>query len=65
MTLFHEPKLIQWVHAPGFKGLTRRTTSRGKHKVTRAKIIWVAVEITRLGQNEKEADSLNFSKEHH
>ena len=34
-------------------------------KVTRAKINKVAVENTRLDQNEKEVDSLNFSKEHH
>ena len=57
MTLFHEPKLIQWVHAPGFRGLVGLSTSRRKHKI-------FAVEITRLDQNEKEDDSLNFFKEH-
>ena len=29
------------------------------------KINWVAVEITRLDQNEKEVDSLNIFKEQH
>ena len=42
-------------------GLTR---SRRKHKVTRAKINRVVVEITRLDQNGKEVDSLKFFKEH-
>ena len=64
MTLFHEPKLIQWLHAPGFRGLVGLSTSMRRHKVTRAKINRVAVEITRLDQNEKEDDSLNFFKEH-
>ena len=62
MTLFHEPKLIQWVHAPGFRGLVGLSTSRRKHKIIGAKINRVAVEITRLDQNEKEDDSLIFSK---
>ena len=62
---FHEPKIIQWVHAPGLKGLVGRTISRRKHKVIGAKINRVAVEITRLDQNEKEVDPLNFSKEQH
>ena len=56
MALFHEPKICQWVHAPGLRGLVGLTTSRRKHKVTRAKINRVAVEITRLDQNEKEVD---------
>ena len=64
MTLFHEPKLIQWVHAPGFRGLVGLPTSRRKHKIFGAKLNRVAVEITRLDQNEKEDDSLNFFKEH-
>ena len=64
MTLFHEPKLIQWVHAPGFRGLVGLSTSRRKHKIIGAKLNRVAVEITRLDQNEKEDDSLNFFKEH-
>ena len=63
MTLFHEPKLIQWVHAPGFRGLVGLSTSRRKHKIIEAKINRVAVEITRLDQNEKEVDSLNIFKE--
>ena len=56
MTLFHEPKLIQWVHAPGFRGFVGLSTSRRKHKIIGAKINRVAVEITRLDQNEKEVD---------
>ena len=65
MVSSHEPKLFQRLHAPGLRGFVGLTTSRRKHKVTRAKIIRVAVENTRLDQNEKEVDSLNFSKEHH
>ena len=65
MASLHGLKVFQRVHALGLRGFAGLTRSRRKHKVTRAKIIWVAVEITRLGQNEKEADSLNFSKEHH
>ena len=65
MASLHEPKMSQWVHAPRLRRFVGLTTSRRKHKVTRAKIIRVAVEITRLDQNEKEVDSLNFSKEHH
>ena len=65
MTLFHEPKLIQGLHAPGFRGLVGLSTSRRKHKIIGAKLNRVAVEITRLDQNEKEVDSLNFSKEQH
>ena len=65
MTLFHEPKLIQWVHAPGLRGLVGLSTSRRKHKIIGAKINRVAVEITRLDQNEKEVDSLKIFKEQH
>ena len=65
MASLHEPKLIQWVHAPGFRGLVGPTTSRRKHKVTGAKLNRVAVEITRLDQNEKEVDSLKIFKEQH
>ena len=65
MTLFHEPKLIQGLHAPGFRGLVGLSTSRRKHKIIGAKINRVAVEITRLDQNEKEVDSLNIFKEQH
>ena len=54
--------MIQMVHAPGLKVLTWRTTSRRKHKIFGAKLNRVAVEITRLDQNEKEDDSLKFSK---
>ena len=57
--------MSQWVHAPALRGFVGLTTIRRKHKVTRAKIIRVAVEITRLDQNEKEVDSLNISKEQH
>ena len=65
MTLFHEPKLIQGLHAPGFRGLVGLSTSRRKHKIIGAKINRVAVEITRQDQNEKEVDSLNIFKEQH
>ena len=65
MTLFHEPKLIQWVHAPGFRGLVGLSTSRRKHKTIGAKINRVAAEITRLDQNGKEVDSLKIFKEQH
>ena len=65
MTLFHEPKMIQRVHAPGFRGFVGLSTSRRKHKIVGAKINRVAVEITRLDQNEKEVDSLNIFKEQH
>ena len=62
MTLFHEPKLIQWVHAPGVRGLVVLSTSRRKHKIIVAKLNRVVVEITRLDQNENEVDSLKFFK---
>ena len=62
MALFHEPKIFKWVQAPGLRGLVGLSTSRRRHKVTGAKINRVAVEITRLDQNEKEVDTLNFSK---
>ena len=62
MTLFHEPKIFKWVHAPGLRGLVGLSTSRRRHKVTGAKINRVAVEITRLDQNGKEVDSLKFFK---
>ena len=65
MALFHEPKICQWLHAPGLRSLTWRTTSRKRHRVTGAKINRVAVEITRLDQNENEVDSLKFFKEQH
>ena len=65
MTLFHEPKLIQWVHAPGFRGLVGLSTSRRKHKIIGAKLNRVVVEITRLDKNENEVDSLKFFKEQH
>ena len=65
MALFHELKMIKRVHAPGLRGFVGLTTSRRKHKVTRAKMKRVAVENTRLDQNEKEVDTLNISKEHH
>ena len=62
MTSLHEPKITQWVHAPGLRGLVGLTTSRRKHKVTGAKINRVVVEITRLDQNENEVDSLKIFK---
>ena len=65
MTLFHEPKICQWVHAPGLRGLVGLSTSRRKHKVTRARMDGVAVGNTSLVQNEKEVGSLKFSKEQH
>ena len=63
MALFHEPKICQWVHAPGFRGLVGLSTSRRKHKIIGAKINRVAVGITRLDQNGKEVDSLKKFKE--
>ena len=42
-----------------------RATSRRKLRVIRAKKNMVAVQITKLDQNAKEADPLKFSKEHH
>ena len=63
MALFHEPKICQWLHAPGVRGLAWSTTSRRRHKVTGEKINRVAVEITRLDQNGKEVDSLKIFKE--
>ena len=65
MALFHEPKVIQWVHAPGLRGLVGLSTSRRKHKIIGAKLNRVVVEITRLDQYENEVDSLNFCKEQH
>ena len=62
MALFHEPKVIQLVHAPGLRGLVGLSTSRRKHKIIGAKLNRVVVEITRLDQNENEVDSLNFFK---
>ena len=64
MTLFHEPKLVQWVHAPRFRGLVGLSTSRRKHKIFGAKLNRVAVQITKLEQNEDEVDSLKYFKEH-
>ena len=63
MALFHEPKVIQWVHDPGLRGLVGLSTSRRKHKIIGAKLNRVVVEITRLDQNEKEVDSLKIFKE--
>ena len=65
MASLHEPKMSQRVHAPGLRGFAGLTTSMRKHKVTRAINHRVAVENTRLDQNEKEVDTLNFSKKHH
>ena len=65
MASLHGPKVFQKVHAPGLRGFVGLTTSRRKYKVTRARMKRVAVENTRLVQNEKEVDTLNFSKEHH
>ena len=65
MALLHELKMFQRVHAPGLRGFVGVTTSRRKYKVTRARMNRGAVENTRLVQNEKEVDTLNFSKEQH
>ena len=65
MVSSHEPKLFQWLHAPGLRGFVWCTTSRRKLMVTRAKFNRDAVQITKLDQNEKEVDSLKFSKEHY
>ena len=65
MALLQGPKVFQREHAPGLRGFAGLTRSRRKHKITRAKINRVAVENTRLDQNEKEVDSLNIFKEQH
>ena len=65
MASLHGPKVFQKVHAPGLRGFVGLTTSGRKYKVIRARMKRVAVENTRLVQNEKEVDTLNFSKEHH
>ena len=65
MASLHGPKVFHKVHAPGLRGFVGLTTSRRKYKVTRARMNRVAVENTRLVQNEKEVGSLNSSKEHH
>ena len=62
MTLFHEPKMTQRVHAPRLRGFAGRTISRRKHKVIGAKINRVVVEITRLDPNGKEVDTHKFFK---
>ena len=61
----HALKILQWVHSPGLKGFVGRATSRKKLMGTRAKQNRVAVQITKLDQNEKEVDSLKFFKDHH
>ena len=65
MASLHGPKVFQRVHAPGLRGFAGLTTSMRKHKITRVRKDGVAVENTSLVQNEKEVDSLNFSKEQH
>ena len=65
MVSLHEPKVFQSVHAPGLRGFAGLTISMRKHKVTRARMNRVAVENTSLVQNEKEVDTLKFSKEQH
>ena len=65
MASLHGPKVFQKVHAPGLRAFVGSTTSRRKYKLTRARMNRVAVENTRLVQNEKEVDTLNFPKEHH
>ena len=65
MAPLHGPKMSQTVHAPGLRGFLGLTTSGRKHKVTRARMKRVAVENTRLVQNEKDVNSLNFSNELH
>ena len=53
MASLHEPEISQREHAPGLRGFVGLTTSRRKHKVTRARMKRVAVENTRLVQNGK------------
>ena len=64
MTLFHEPKLIQWVHAPGFRGLVGLSTSKKGIMDKGATKNVVAVQTIQVVQNEDEVDSLKFFKEH-
>ena len=61
----HALKILQWVQSPGLKGFAGRAKGRKKLRVTRAKQNRVAVQITKLDQNEKEVDSLKSFKEHH
>ena len=63
MTLFHEQKLIHWVHALGFRGLVGLSTSRRKHKIFGARNNMVAVQTIMLDQNENEVDPLKIFKE--
>ena len=65
MASLHGLRVLQRVHAPGLRGFAWLTTSRRKHKVTRARMNRVAVENPSLVQNEKKVDALKFSKEHH
>ena len=51
--------------SPGLKSLVGRVTSRKRLRVTRARKNKVAVQITKLDQNAKEAGPLKFSKEDH
>ena len=64
MALLQGPKVFQREHAPGLKGFAGLAISMRKHKVNRARKNRVAVEITRLDQNEKEVDSLKIFKGH-
>ena len=65
MASFHEPKMIQWVHAPGLRGLAWRTTSRRKLMGKGATKNVVAVQTIMLGQNKDEVVSLKIFKEQH
>ena len=58
-------KVFQREHGPGLRGFAGLTTSMRKHKITRVRKDGVAVENTSLVQNEKEVNSLNFSKGQH
>ena len=62
MALLQALRIIQWVHAPGLRGLVGLSRSRRKHKIIGAKLNRVVVEITRLDQNGKEVDSLKIFK---
>ena len=64
MPLLHGPKIFQWSQSPGLKGLVGLTNSRKNLMGTRAKQNRVAVENTKLNQNEDEDCLLKFSKEH-
>ena len=64
MPLLHGPKIFQWSQSPGLKSLVGLTNSRKNLMGTGVKQNRVAVQITKLDQNEDEDCLIKFSKEH-